>query len=56
MIIVQLYIALAYVLIVFEPEDDPLWLKHVAEINSRPIENTAGLTALYFLFCNTTGL
>jgi len=52
----QLYITLVCVLIVFLSEDEALWLKQFAEINTT--HNTVVLTGFYFILflqLNTTG-
>jgi hypothetical protein len=41
----QLYISILRVLKLFQPEDDRLWLKHVAEIGA--VVDIAVLTAVY---------
>ena len=46
MAIMQLFITILCVLIVFYPEDDSWWLKHVAEIN------IAGSTVVLMALCS----
>jgi hypothetical protein len=43
--LMQLYLTFLYVFKLLWPEDDPLWMKHIGEINTT--ENTDVLMALY---------